>query len=232
MNFGVFALNDDTVVSREQPKTSINDHKMEEENRLLKGAMYTQFVKSSEEVSQKNCWETKESASLEPLPSQTVQLLDVFVDQKFSLENVGDVGMQLRDFVLHFAERIPIVKRVCAVTRTRGFREVQRKAKIAGTKIPTHEEHVLSKEGGNGLGVYFHVGAGAKVLKVQRGWRPKDDENDGTGTLIEYDVENISWRRYSNVHSYSFPKSSNRSIVESVANASISCSVTMSEEDE
>ena len=101
---------------------------LEETNDSLKGMMYTQFVKSTEDVSNRNCWATKESARVDPFSSQTIQLLDVFADQRYSLENGGDVGMQLRDFVLHFAERVPMVQTVCAVTRTRGFREVQQKA--------------------------------------------------------------------------------------------------------
>ena len=203
MNFAIFEMTDEDL---------------EDTNDSLKGMMYTQFVKSTEDVSERNCWATKESDRLKPFSSQTIQLLDVFADQRYSLENGGDVGMQLRDFVLHFAERAPMVETVCAVTRTRGFREVQQKAikKIeeesertqssisehlkASLAIPTYEQHVLSKEGGyNDRGLFLHVVAGAKILKVQYGCRPKDYENDGNGTLIEYKVEGLSWRRYSNV---------------------------------
>jgi hypothetical protein len=114
-----------------------------------------------------------------------------------------------------------MVKTVCAVTRTRGFREMQQKAikKIeeesgqtqasisgylkASLRIPTYEQHVMSKEGGyNDRGLFLHVGAGAKIVKVQYGWRPKDYENDGNGTLIEYKLEQLSWRRYSNVQTF------------------------------
>ena len=211
---------------------------LEDTNDSLKGMMYTQFVKSTEDVSERNCWATKESARLKPFSSQTIQLLDVFADQRYSLENGGDVGMQLRDFVLHFAERVPMVETVCAVTRTRGFREVQQKAikKIeeesertqssisehlkASLAIPTYEQHVLSKEGGyNDRGLFLHVGAGAKILKVQYGWRPKDYENDGNGTLIEYKVEGLSWRRYSNVRTVKIgsSNSSSQSMVEAIA---------------
>ena len=137
---------------------------LEDTNDSLKGMMYTQFVKSTEDVSERNCWATKESARLKPFSSQTIQLLDVFADQRYSLENGGDVGMQLRDFVLHFAERAPMVETVCAVTRTRGFREVQQKAikKIeeesertqssisehlkASLAIPTYEQHACRKK--------------------------------------------------------------------------------------
>ena len=213
---------------------------LEETNDSLKGMMYTQFVKSTEDVSNRNCWATKESARVDPFSSQTIQLLDVFADQRYSLENGGDVGMQLRDFVLHFAERVPMVQTVCAVTRTRGFREVQQKAikeieevsertqaSISGhlkasLAIPTYEQHVMSKEGGyNDRGLFLHVGAGAKILKVQYGWRPKDYENDGNGTLIEYKLERLSWRRYSNVKTFksSHSSSSSSSMVEAVASA-------------
>ena len=212
---------------------------LEESNESLKGMMYTQFVKSTEDVSNRNCWATKESARVDPFSSQTIQLLDVFADQRYSLENGGDVGMQLRDFVLHFAERVPMVQTVCAVTRTRGFREVQQKAikeieevsertqaSISGhlkvsLVIPTYEQHVMSKEGGyNDRGLFLHVGAGAKILKVQYGWRPKDYENDGNGTLIEYKLERLSWRRYSNVKTFkSSHSSSSSSMVEAVASA-------------
>ena len=140
--------------------------------------------------------------------------------------------------MLHFAERAPLVETVCAVTRTRGFREVQQKAikKIeeesertqssisehlkASLAIPTYEQHVLSKEGGyNDRGLFLHVGAGAKILKVQYGWRPKDYENDGNGTLIEYKVEGLSWRRYSNVRTVKIgsSNSSSQSMVEAIA---------------
>jgi len=206
MNFAIFDMDDEDF---------------ENANASLKGMMYTQFVKSTEDVSKRNCWATKESARVEPFSSETIQLLDVFADQRYSLENGGDVGMQLRDFVLHFAERVPMVKTVCAVTRTRGFREMQQKAikKIeeeseqtqasisgylkASLRIPTYEQHVMSKEGGyNDRGLFLHVGAGAKIVKVQYGWRPKDYENDGNGTLIEYKLEQLSWRRYSNVQTF------------------------------
>jgi hypothetical protein len=206
MNFAVFKI--DT--------SSNNDMSYDNDSALLKGMMYTQFVKNTADVSERNCWATKESARLEPFTSSTIQLLDVFADQRFSLENGGDVGMQLRDFVLHFAERIPIVKKVCAVTRTRGFREAQQRAtkkieesktrgisehlKASSLSIPTYKEHVLSEEGGkNDRGLLLHVGAGAKILKVQYDWRPQDFENDKNGVLIEYEVEKLSWKRYSNV---------------------------------
>ena len=66
--------------------------------------------------------------------------------------------------MLHFAERAPMVETVCAVTRTRGFREVQQKAikKIeeesertqssisehlkASLAIPTYEQHACRKK--------------------------------------------------------------------------------------
>jgi len=73
----------------------------------------------------------------------------------------------------------------------------------ASLRIPTYEQHVMSKEGGyNDRGLFLHVGAGAKIVKVQYGWRPKDYENDGNGTLIEYKLEQLSWRRYSNVQTF------------------------------
>ena len=44
---------------------------LEDTNDSLKGMMYTQFVKSTEDVSERNCWATKESARLKPFSSQT-----------------------------------------------------------------------------------------------------------------------------------------------------------------
>jgi hypothetical protein len=76
MNFAIFDMDDEDF---------------ENANASLKGMMYTQFVKSTEDVSKRNCWATKESARVEPFSSETIQLLDVFADQRYSLENGGDV---------------------------------------------------------------------------------------------------------------------------------------------
>ena len=49
--------------------------------------------------------------------------------------------------------------------------------------------------------------------------RPKDYENDGNGALIEYKVEGLSWRRYSNVRTVKIgsSNSSSQSMVEAIA---------------
>ena len=120
------------------------------------------------------------------------QLLDIHVDQTFSRSLGRAVGNELRAFVLNVSMVTPGVAGVCAVTRTRGYREAS--AKSAGL---TYEDYVESAAAARrDRGLFFHVGGGATVVKPVLHWRPADVENDGKGTLIEYPLRSIAAERW------------------------------------
>ena len=100
--------------------------------------------------------------------------------RRLSRTQLPTVAAELREFVLNVALTMPGVRGVCAVTRTRGYRN---KEKVTGVK---YEDYVMQSEGKHDRGLLFHTGGGARVLKPVHNWRPADHENDGKGTLILY----------------------------------------------
>jgi hypothetical protein len=152
----------------------------------VKGGVYFQRVNAPDDATVYD-WHNKERARLVEGPY--VQLMDIHVCQRFSATLGRAVGNELREFVLNVALTMPGVRGVCAVTRTRGYRN---KEKVTGVK---YEDYVMQSEGKHDRGLLFHTGGGARVLKPVHNWRPADHENDGKGTLILYDLPKLSMAR-------------------------------------
>ncbi|OUS45444.1 yersiniabactin polyketide/non-rib [Ostreococcus tauri] len=176
-----------TVRDRIEKNASMNFVVEDIRTGCVRGVMYTQYVDDVE--SPLNAiWETKESNRREVGSTNVVQLLDVFVDQRYGALCASaaiSVGQELRNHVLSFAEHSG-VQQACAVTRTRGYRATQQTSPSL-----TYDEYVH----GDVLdrGVFFHTSVGAEVLRVVRPWRSRDYENDGNGVLIRYDVREYAY---------------------------------------
>jgi len=161
--------------------------------------MYAQFI-DNVDAAGSTTWDAKETNRRLADSTRCVQLLDVFVDQAYGAACAAaasqsgaspavSVGQELRNHVLYFAEHSN-ARWACAVTRTRGFRETQRKS---SSKDLSYEAYVRGKT--LDRGVFFHTSAGAEIVKIVSPWRVKDDENDGNGVLVRYDVEEYAFSR-------------------------------------
>ena len=76
------------------------------------------------------------------------------------------------------------------MTRTRAFRRTQ---KSTGE---TYEQYIARDGGVHDRGLAFHVAHGAVVVGPVQSWRPKDEENDGKGTLIRYPLDDMRSARW------------------------------------
>ena len=118
-------------------------------------------------------------------------------------------------------ERLPRVQQKAI----KEIESIQRQASIWDISkplaIPTYEQHVMSKEGGyNDRGLFLHVGAGAKILKVQYGWSRKITKMTETGrhriqTRTTFVEKILKRQNVQSLHS----SSSSSSMVEAVASA-------------
>lgn len=59
-----------------------------------------------------------------------------------------------------------------------------------------YDDYVMQQRGRHDRGLLFHTGGGADVVRPVQSWRPADHENDGKGTLINYDLGKIRAQRW------------------------------------
>ena len=142
------------------------------------GVVYFQFISEIADL-KRVTWTTKETLRRNSGPY--LQLLDIFVDKTASSSYGGDIGLQLRDFVLCYARCHPDVKCICGVTRARNY--------LHRGEGRTYEEYVMDGNGVHDAGLALHTRGGAKLLEVVRGWRPEDGANEGCGVLMVYDLQ-------------------------------------------
>ena len=188
-----------TIVERVTNNAAMNFIVEDIATRVVRGGMYAQFI-DNVDAAGLTTWDAKETNRRLADSTRCVQLLDVFVDQAYGAACAAaasqsdaspavSVGQELRNHVLYFAEHSN-ARWACAVTRTRGFRETQRKF---SSKDLSYEAYVRGKT--LDRGVFFHTSAGAEIVKIVSPWRVKDDENDGNGVLVRYDVEEYAFSR-------------------------------------
>ena len=188
-----------TIVERVTNNAAMNFIVEDIDTRVVRGGMYAQFI-DTVDAAGSTTWDLKETNRRLADSTRCVQLLDVFVDQAYGAACAAaashsgaspavSVGQELRNHVLYFAEHSN-ARWACAVTRTRGFRETQRKFP---SKDLSYEAYVRGKT--LDRGVFFHTSAGAEIVRIVSPWRVKDDENDGNGVLVRYDVEEYAFSR-------------------------------------
>ncbi|MFK0522815.1 SDR family NAD(P)-dependent oxidoreductase [Paenibacillus illinoisensis] len=96
-------------------------------------------------------------------------------------------GSELLEFILQYFSLHPEIHHVYAVTRCRDFLK---------SNCATLQQYLVQIHR-NGLFddpiLKFHQLHGATILGLLDNYRPKDDENQGYGVLIEYDVDHRPW---------------------------------------
>ena len=160
---------------------------VQDESGVCRGGVYFQMIARMSDATEYD-WYDKEQAR-KPTGSW-IQLMDIHVCQDFSSQLGRPVGAELREFAVNAALHIPGVEGVCAVTRTRAFRRTQ---KSTGE---TYEQYIARDGGVHDRGLAFHVAHGAVVVGPVQSWRPKDEENDGKGTLIRYPLDDMRSARW------------------------------------
>lgn len=94
------------------------------------------------------------------------------------------IGDQLLEFLLQLVTLQPDVDRVVAVTLCKLYKQHQDR--------PMEEYIHLRNEQGQLIDpiLNFHASHGAKIRAVISGYRPADQDNQGKGVLVEYDLRN------------------------------------------
>lgn len=160
---------------------------VQDETGACRGGVYFQMIEHLSDATSHD-WYDKEKAR-KPAGSW-IQLMDIHVCQAFSSQLGRPVGAELREFTVNAALHIPGIEGVCAVTRTRAFRRTQKRTG------ETYEQYIARDGGAHDRGLAFHVAHGAVVVGPVQKWRPKDEENDGKGTLIRYPLDDMRSARW------------------------------------
>ena len=140
--------------------------------------LYTQRIPAVSAVDSQKFMDL--SSSHDP-KGRVLQLIAISADAD---AKVVGVGSDLRSFALLLAKLDPTVDTVIGVTRCSNY-----SAKNGSDMAGYVAGHVQGKHADKTLG--FHTGYGAHVARPVPDFRPEDEDNEGTGVLIQYDVK--SW---------------------------------------
>ena len=160
---------------------------VQDETGACRGGVYFQMIEHMSDATSHD-WYDKEKARKSA--GSWIQLMDIHVARRSPLSWVGQSARS--------SESSPSTPRfislgiegVCAVTRTRAFRRTQKRTG------ETYEQYIARNGGAHDRGLAFHVAHGAVVVGPVQKWRPKDDENDGKGTLIRYPLDDMRSARW------------------------------------
>jgi thioester reductase-like protein len=147
-----------------------------EENGFVEGVLYTQRISSITQLY------TSQADTLEILrnPKGSIfQLISIFIDHQKQHLNLGD---HFLEFGLQLASVTPNVTYVAGVSRCLNY---------PGKTISSLEEYINKKnEEGDVLDpvLRMHVHHGAVIDQVVTNYRPNDDQNNGCGVVIIYDL--------------------------------------------
>lgn len=96
-------------------------------------------------------------------------------------------GNELLEFVLQYTSIHPEILKVYAITRCRDFHKSDCTT-MQEYFVKIHQEGML-----NDPILKFHQLHGAKILGLIKDYRPYDEENQGYGVMLRYDISNRSW---------------------------------------
>lgn len=138
--------------------------------------LYTQRIRSVEDVASQKFLTVSESH--DPCGG-ILQLIALSSDPQIA-HGMG-LGAELRSFALLLAKLDPSIDLVIGVTRCSEFEGSDLAKYVADHQAGGQTDKTLS----------FHTGYGAEILRLVPDFRPEDLQNQGTGVLIQYDVN--SW---------------------------------------
>jgi len=153
-----------------------------EMNGKVVAVLYMQLIESVDLVDNERFMEI--SAAHSPT-GRIVQLIAISSDPE---EKHLGLGNELKAFALHLARLDQNVESVIGVTRCQEF------AHFSGSMQAYVDEHVAGDRCDPTL--EFHTGAGARVIRLVRDFRPEDTANNGTGVLIQYDVKRVEKKQH------------------------------------
>lgn len=142
------------------------------------GVIYSQRIRNKEDLHDANSMNV---ARLHSVDGPIVQLLAINIDPKVQERRLGD---QLLEFMLQLCEIMPEIHSVVGVTRCRDFHK-QKNMSMAKYIHKRDEKNKIFDPI-----LRFHELHGAHILVPISGYRPKDRENKGFGTLVHYDIRN------------------------------------------
>lgn len=143
----------------------------------LAAVLYMQKIENLSSVDRQKLQYVHETHDPE---GSVIQLISINVNPKYASMAIGS---DLRAFALHLAHLDSSINSVCAVTRCRDFKGY----------LGSLETYVNNHVDGRLVDpiLDFHTSFGARVLKLVEGFRPEDTDNNGTGVLIQYLVNDL-----------------------------------------
>jgi len=142
----------------------------------LKACIYSQRIERSESL---HGTAIDTVAKLHTPQGTIVQLLALNVSPDVQDQKLGD---QLLEFMLQRCALLSDARAVVGVTRCKDFKK---------HSTGSLDEYIGMRNARGELLdtiLRFHESHGATIQRVVRGYRPADDENEGCGVLIEYDI--------------------------------------------
>lgn len=164
-------------VIRERIKQNPEGQFVIEENGAILGVLYTQ------RIAKINLLLNAQADDLQKLydtKGSILQLISIFIDQQKQVLNLGD---QLLEFGLQLASVTPGITHVAGVTRCVNY-PGKSVISLEGYLKQTNEEGEILDPVPR-----MHSHHGAEIKEIVPHYRPKDEQNDGCGVLIVYELE-------------------------------------------
>ena len=140
---------------------------------MVVGVMYTQVIGSIDYLLQPNVNFNNQEDLHGLSKGNIVQLLGVAVLPEYAHLQIG---LALRDFVVQLCYLDVDIFHVVAMTR------------CSSETIGSEKDYFAKALSGDDPTLKFHIGGGAKVLRVVENYRPADTVNFGHAVLIHYDL--------------------------------------------
>jgi len=164
-------------VLRRRLETTPTTNYVCEMNGKVVAVLYTQRIASIDAVNTQKFQEI--SAAHDP-NGPVVQLIAIATDPDVS--QLG-IGSELRAFALHLARLDLSVETVVAVTLCRDY-------KSYGGSLKEYIDDHIQGDIVDPI-VNFHTSYGAQVVGLVPDFRPEDQDNEGTGVLIQYQIRDL-----------------------------------------
>lgn len=147
---------------------------------LVRGVIYTQRIRKDDIKKIK-------SMTVPTFRNQSGSCIQFIALNIMPLYQDKGWGSELLEFILQYFSLHLEIHHVYAVTRCRDFLK-SNCATLQQYLVQIHREGLFDDPI-----LKFHQLHGATILGLLDNYRPKDDENQGYGVLIEYDVEHRPW---------------------------------------